>query len=106
MGEDEVIAAKVLQRTGKSFSEIAKILGVHVNTIRAELDTDYFAMCHRNMAKLRERKMNAAFYSAKKRHLADTRDHTAVICGDPIYERSALYQVQQRRDPLALRRPA
>lgn len=97
MSVDEIAAAVALQKIGKDFGQIAHMLGVHINAIKAQLDAPYLEMCRENARKMREHRMRAAYIAARNFRLRpDTRDVTGIICGDPVFERSALAEKLRR----------
>lgn len=94
MSEDEVAAALALRKLGRSYGEVARTLGVHINTLRSHIDYDYWQLCHANMEKMRLRNLRLSLRKARAVDSLENRDLTARFFGDPPYERSALYARQ------------
>lgn len=92
MSDDQIQAANYLKKLGKGFGEIASILGLHVNTIKAGIDKTYWRTLHDNVARTRERRQARDIDQFRRRYVEDRRDLTAALMGDPPLERSALVQ--------------
>jgi Zn-dependent peptidase ImmA (M78 family) len=117
---EEVLAAKIKQRLAAGFSKrsIATELGISVNVVfRLGNQECYAAQLVRSSEKRKEkrasmpvgevcqpsdaalkRKAEAEARMAERPRF-DDRTKTGVLMGDPIYQRSALYQKQQQEAP-------
>ncbi len=111
--EFDLERAATLRAAGLSFVELAAIFGVTPDTVHCRLEDSYREKRQQRTNELRrarngtvERREISVRHHAGKRDTqierdwhrqlasmpADTRNLTARVCGDPLFERSALYQ--------------
>lgn len=117
---EEALAAKIKQRLAAGYSKksIAAELGISVNVVfRLGNPERYTAQLARSSEKRKERRASMpvgevcqpseaalkrkaeAEARMAERPRFDDRTKTGVLMGDPIYQRSALYQKQQQEAP-------
>lgn len=94
-----IAAGKELRALGRSWSSVEKQLGVGVEWLRRRLDPGYSDKSnHESSARLCDHRVNGRWERELETGLrnivilADTRNYTQRFCGDPIFERSALFQ--------------
>ena len=91
MTPDDAAAVRALSSRGKDWREIAKVLDLHPNAVRAQVDPEYRARCAASASYWRtQREIADRVKRQQMRDVVSGRDLTASLLGDPEPSRSAL----------------
>lgn len=108
MQPNQIEEARRMRESGQSWRAIGRAFGVRECTVMAALDPIYAERRRQMMRDWRAKNGRSltCFDAYRPERVdprkippipRDTRDLTAFICGDPIFERSALYRKMQEQ---------